>query len=265
MRKWIVCVLLLFGIMLLSCCQALLVDTETDELMIEALDTIQNGKKESFFALYWDDVLPMGDSQRTDLFKQMREYYIGEVVSWKKTSQNRSKDLTTQAEMITCVYQVITDNDEYRVQAVRKVSDEKSLLYALNIARNEEYLAATVPKGYLKDISDFSGLQWGLLIENVLAYAIIILTIVRCALDKIKIKALYIIMVLLQMMLTLTVSNGINFNFMVTPLGFAQHLIYPTGETVSSIMLPVGAIIYWSIRKNLIRKKAEKPPVEEVR
>lgn len=141
---------------------------------------------------------------------------------------------------------------------VRTSKDGENGLTGFNITTNSEYVAATTPSGTLSDMGNFNAGQWVLLGYTVLVYVFIILTIVRCAKDKIKLKPLFIIIILLQLMFTVThMPTRLNFNFMITPLGFARWLLYQDGSYVFTFFVPLGAIIYWCIRKMLMKEKPQ--------
>lgn len=267
--------LVLLGAMLLSGCnprQALLADPVAEELMVEALEAIKNGDEEGFRILFDKDVLPKGEDFSA-AFAQMKEYYGGEIVSWEAVSQTRATYPSQREEpykTVTIVYDLVTDLDTYRVVVTRVESEGQSRLFRLEIGRSEEYAAAVTPIGYLSDITRFTGLQWTLLLTNILAYGFVLVTVVRCLRDKIRRKPLYIILSLIQITFYKAASPVFSqFNFMFTPMGFASHLVYPNGGTATTVVFPLGALIYWMIRKKRIRRVSQSendvltPEIEE--
>jgi hypothetical protein len=237
---------------LFSSCQPIPPDTETDELMLTVLETVLNDKQEEFYSLFWQDVLSQDAEERTLAFGQMRDYFNGEIVSWDRLSLY--KHTAPQVVTVNCVYQVVTDYDTYHVQIIRRATNGESLVWSFNIARAEHDLTQTAPIGRLSDISQFTFFQWILFISNILMCGFITLTIIRCVRDKIKRKALFVIMTIVQFAFSLSVGSGVHTRFMIAPLSFAQHLVFPDGTTITTVTLPIGAIVYWLIRKVLIRK-----------
>ena len=248
-------VLILLAILLFSGCHSPLEDwqkdTQTDELMLNALSAIKSNNQEDFYALFWREVIEPDDE--TAFFIQVREYFKGEIKSWEPVS-----GLIITAQIIGCNYFVKTDHDDYFVSAARKEVNGEVLLYTLNITRASEqadYLARIPPKGFLKDIPRFNDVQWFFFIMGVLSYGFVIFMIVLCIRDKIKKKPLFILMMLVQATVTLRVGGGAFLYFGVTtPTVFSGHLIYPNGNKITTLLIPLGAIIYRSIRQKLIRK-----------
>ena len=96
-----------------------------------------------------------------------------------------------------------------------------------------------------------------ILLINLLVLGFIIITIVRCAKDKIRPKALFIILIICSLYFGApTVDGGVIFLF-----GF--WIGFRFSSTI--ILIPVGAIIYWCIRKKCILKTALRnaTPVQE--
>ena len=95
------------------------------------------------------------------------------------------------------------------------------------------------------------------MIINILIIGLMVISIVRCAKDKIRRKALYIVMILAGIYLGYSsVAGGgffIRYGFWIGWRG-TNFTVFPGGEFSVFFAIPLGAIIYWSIRKNLIRK-----------
>ena len=256
-KSLLLCVIIILsGIILLPGCGTLKVDASdpiTEELMLQALDAIQNDDIDGFKALFKEDVLTEGFTAK---FAELQSYYRGEVVSYEAVSKNTN--ITSGKESrktVTCVYQVDTTLDNYLVSVTRIEEGEISLLQGFTIVLNEEYTESVTPSGHFSDKAQYTSLQWVLFSLNFLAYGFVAFTITRCLRDKIRYKALFVIISLLQIVFSVTVSSSSFFiNFTITPIGLAGQLVYPAGETVTSILIPLGALIYWVIRKKIIRR-----------
>jgi len=94
------------------------------------------------------------------------------------------------------------------------------------------------------------------LLFNIALLAFVIVTIVRCAKDKIRLKALYIIISLLLLDISYYNINGDFGAGVGLFLGFraSSHLVDFAGNSATNILIPFGAIIYWLIRKKLIHR-----------
>lgn len=260
MRVKLLVVALVAALLLVGCgpLQQLFADPETDALLEEALQALRDDDIDGFAALFLPEALPESEEELHRLFGGMREYYQGELVSWGKVSQNRS--ITQDTETVSCIYAVKTDVENYRVEVVRVAGEAGNGLSTFSVTTADDHDTATTPVGNLGDIGRFTGGQWGLLIYTVLCYVFIIVTIIRCARDKIRLKPLFIIIILVQFSFVLARDGG-NFglNFLPTPLAWASLLLYPNGASVLTLILPAGAIAYWIFRKALIRR-AQRPP-----
>lgn len=254
----------IFGIILFSGCGTLKIDASdpmTEDLMFKALEAIRTDDEEGFKALFAEEMLPTGE-EFSAAFSKLQSYYRGEVISFKAVSKNTHTNSGAKpSKTITCVYQVDTNVDKYFISAIRAEDGEMSLLYGLTVVLKDEYTEANTPGGFFGDITQFTNVQWILMLTNFIAYGFVAFTIVRCLRDKIRRKVLFVIVSLLQIVFTVTIGpNSFFVNLMVTPVGFARQLLYPTEGTVTAILIPLGALIYLGIRKRLIRHATEIPP-----
>ena len=83
---------------------------------------------------------------------------------------------------------------------------------------------------------------------NLFVLGFIIITIIKCAKDKIRPKALFIILILCTLYFGVRIVNGEVFFSFGFWIGF--------NISSTTILIPVGAIIYWCIRKKRILKTA---------
>ena len=94
----------------------------------------------------------------------------------------------------------------------------------------------------------------GALIFSAAAIGFVIWMIVDCAKRKIGKKVLWIIIILLGVSITLTIGNGFNIKWMIG-LAIAFSSVSLSGGAVSfRLALPVGAIVYFILRKKLTKK-----------
>ena len=87
-----------------------------------------------------------------------------------------------------------------------------------------------------------------ILLINLFVLGFIIITIIKCAKDKIRPKALFIILIICSLYFGATIVDGdviLSFGFWI---GFRF--------SSTTILFPAGAIIYWCIRKKRILKTA---------
>ena len=247
-------VLLLSGCGLLQANATKMVsDPMSEALMLKALDSLNNNDKESFRALFEKGVLPEGE-EFSSMFTQIHKYYRGVIVSWEAKSKDTYTNNNAEPhKIVTCVYAVNTNIDAYLISITRVESGEQNLIRALNIVLSNDYKAAVTPTGYLSDIGHFSAFQWILLITNILVYGFIVFTIIKCLRDNIRRKVLFVIISIVQIAFTASIGPGsFHVGFSVTVAAFASQMVYPDGGTITTVVLPLGAFIYWGLRKKLI-------------
>ena len=87
-----------------------------------------------------------------------------------------------------------------------------------------------------------------ILIINILVFAFTVATVVRCVKDKIRRKPLFIILILFLLHFGVQNIDG-NVRFM-TGFWFGVRI------NNTSVTIPAGAVIYWGIRKRIIKNAA---------
>lgn len=241
----------------------LMEDPETDAMAEAALTALHNHDVEAFTGLFLPGVLPGDADEVARDFEGLADYYQGDFVSWVKTSQNReSRGGASPSETVSCVYEVTTEADTYRLEVVRVEADGQNALQYLYLISIGDYAAADTPSGRLLGMGGFNGGQWGLLAFSVLAFAFTIFTLVRCVRDKIRLKPVFVLIILLvQPAASLFWSaDGFNLSFGMALVPFSSWLIYPDGRNIFTLALPVGAAVYWFVRGRLGRKAGPAPP-----
>jgi disulfide bond formation protein DsbB len=99
-----------------------------------------------------------------------------------------------------------------------------------------------------------------MLFLNLLVIAFMIATIVRCYKDEIRLKWLFMLVILSLGYVGFSHVGGevfVSFGLWIG-LRFSAYEIYPGGDFAAIVVIPTGAIIYWCIRKWQIRKTAER-------
>ena len=91
---------------------------------------------------------------------------------------------------------------------------------------------------------------------NILIYGIILITIVRCVKDKIRLKIVFLIMIVFLIYFGTYVVDGdqiLTFGFWVG-WRFSEIGLASNGDLTAEIVVPAGAIAYWCVRKGLVKK-----------
>lgn len=111
--------------------------------------------------------------------------------------------------------------------------------------------------GTLETMKDATGAQWGFLLLNVIAIAFTVFALVDCSRQKIKKKALWILLLLLGFIsLGATISSTyFRLNFNIGWISAYSALIrYGSGTVVLRLMIPVGAILYFAMRRSVLKQ-----------
>lgn len=268
MKKKILAVIAALSLVLLCACGQMLeaaADTEVERLMLEAFDALEAGDADAFYALFAPEVLPEDDAEYAALFAGVRDYYKGTVVDYKLTSISKKSHASGGGTTLNVEanYTVTTSQDTYYTYVARLEDPNTSGLTGFNIVTQADYETAeeeSTPTGTLDTLGSFTLEQWMTFFLSLIVYGFTIFTLVRCLRDRIRLKPLFVIVVLAQFALTFTMSAdiGVQFSFMLRFLSMSRLLLYPGGGMVLTLTLPAGAIVYWFIRKSL--KKPEPPP-----
>lgn len=106
--------------------------------------------------------------------------------------------------------------------------------------------------------------QWAVLVLGLLVCGFVIWMVVDCCRRKIRRKVLWLLLIILgAMILSFTVSStSVNFRFNFGLYVQLSSLIrYGDGSTRLSLVVPVGAIIYFAMRKKLSAPKQPQPEI----
>ncbi len=116
-----------------------------------------------------------------------------------------------------------------------------------------------------KKAASFAPLNIGLIVFSVLAIAFSVWMLIDCIKRKIAKKPLWIILILLGVNLSLTLSaEKINFNWAIglfCKLSGVNANIYQNLLTIS-VLIPVGAIVYFIVRKHITKKEPQNNVIE---
>lgn len=111
--------------------------------------------------------------------------------------------------------------------------------------------------GALTTVGEFNLLQWALLIASALFIAFEVLMVLDCVKRTLNAKALWIILILLGHLKIYanTVAEGLSAGFRIGALlPYSRLLLYDGGAFDFTLVLPVGAIVYFFLRKWLTAK-----------
>lgn len=188
------------------------------------------------------------------------EDYTLELTSIYKNSSFTNGETVSST---TASYEVVAGEQTFIVNVQTNSAYEN--LCAFNIApfENTNYYYT----GTINSMKDATAVQWIMLALNMPIIGIAIFALIDCCRRKIKNKALWIIFIILGFAAigaTLSASS-IKFNINIGWITSYSALIrYGGGMTVFRLMLPVGAIVYLSMRNKLIKKNEAAAEVVQI-
>lgn len=162
---------------------------------------------------------------------------------------------------IQLTYSMTAEAGSYIVTAAKTEGYEG--LMGVHIAPEEQ--TTLHYSGTLGHMAGANAFQWGVLVLGVLTWAFVIWMVVDCSRQKIRKKALWLVLIILgATILTLTVSGGsvnLRFNFGLY-LQLSSLIRYGDGSAELALVVPLGAIIYCAMRKRLLQAEQQVPQPE---
>ena len=240
----------LAALLLFSACRALTPSLEGKQQVLDqfmqqviakdkdaAFDAIgyTGGAEQTAMDAFWDELLRIYDGA---------ESYKIEFVSWN-TTYSAGKQVTTVQ------YKVSADNDGTgQFSLTFDGQDNMTGIYITDV---------TVQKGPLILCA-----QIALFIWSILSLAFAIWMIVDCIKRPIRLKVLWILVICVSFVLTLTVAGAsFNTNFNIGWLFSFASLNVTASYFTLRLTLPLGALLYFFVRKKLKLKPDKNAPIPQ--
>ena len=196
-----------------------------------------------------------GFAEIIDYLGDFSTYEIGKATGYDYRLENG-----VSYEKVT--FLVDTDQKDFYIAVLKVNQSEK--IGGFNVA-----LAEDLSPSYTGTVTTMSGAtaaQWGVLIGGLALLGFAVWMLVDCARRKIRKKVLWLLLIIFGFV-SLSVSLGSMMNFSFN-IGFflstSTLRIYSNDATTLSLVIPVGAIVYFFLRKKLTRSaKAEAQPAVE--
>ena len=157
-----------------------------------------------------------------------------------------------KSRSISSVYEMTTRSSRIIV-SIKMDSQIGLCSFHLTPYENTDYHSI----GTLENMENATGVQWALLLLNVITIALTAFAIVDCCRQRIKKKALWLLLLILGFFsIGATISpTNFRFNFNLGWITAYSALIrYGSGTVMLRLMLPVGTIIYFVMRRSLLTK-----------
>lgn len=258
----VVCAALLGG-----CAQALvdsLDTTQQDAVMTAVFDAVENGDADTLAQHMSSEYIS------DDVIRQMIDtgsgYIEGTVKEYKKTGWyiNKSTNSGGQTTTLDLSYDVATDYEDYVVSMrLLQTGADSWEVVGFNVIRAAEFKV----NGAIINFDDIDMVQVAMLLVSAAELALMIVAIVVCARSKVRRKALWIVLiVLLHTGLSLKLSPaGFNFNIWLVNVSLTSLQKFIDGTRIYNILVPLGAILFLSLKKRLERSAAHHTMMQQYR
>lgn len=260
-KRTAVIVLLAVLVLLLSGCTALVQGFENEELRDHTdvmLNAVLMNDSDAAYTLVSDicsktEFEPVFD-EMYNLLKGVEGYELKLISIYKKSNFDNGKSVT----VTDSVYEMQTQGKKY-VVSVQKRSDVEKLssFYITPYEKTNLYYT-----GVIQNMKGASFLQWGFLLSNLVIIALMVFALVDCCRHKIKLKPLWIIIILLGALSLGATITATSFHFNFNLVWFAAYnafVRYGGGQVTVRLVIPWGIALYFVLRHWLIKK--DKPSI----
>ncbi len=192
-------------------------------------------------------------------YDQMRQALNGATTYTIKLNSFH-KNFQSDVTVITASYKVETDKGIFLIE-VASQSDNKHLtaFYIAPFEKTDLYYTGTL--GTMDGASLF---QWIMLLLNLISLAVIVFAIIKCAKADMRFKGLWIAIIAVGMLAIVYTTQGtiknLAFNFGFSFFGnYSALIVYGSGKTVCRVLLPIGAILFFALRKFIVNNQENTP------
>ncbi|MDE5697871.1 MAG: hypothetical protein K2I96_10765 [Lachnospiraceae bacterium] len=175
----------------------------------------------------------------------------------KLRSINTRKNVNKSGDYLICQaqYYVYTQAQDYTITLTYRCDDNGDGVYQFNLNAGAEPVLVS---GGFTTAGKNSALQWALLLLSVLSYLLIIVTVVDILRKRPRLFGVWLAAALSFIGFWIQAAPAsFHVGGSVTWFVFSSFKIYSTGGRQFVFALPVGAIVYWCLRKKLLSQKMQ--------
>ncbi len=253
--------IVIFVIILMGCANNYEVfkNEKVDNDLEQMISCIKNQDAEAAYALLYPNAA--SEAKFEAGFRELVSTYQGEEYTYQLSGiHTKSNKINSNAstKTIECQYKIDTEQESYVVNIVYLEDDGGAGIYTFSMKTYAEYMDYNTPIGKLPYFKEFNAVQWILLAVSLIFILFTILTLINCMKSKIKIKPLWMILIIIVYIwgyLTIDFNGNIKMGFQVSLISYSRLLLYPSGVVQFYFGLPLGSILYWILKKSLIKKE----------
>lgn len=233
---------------LLSGCGSTEKNSEAKLLTEKFIDAIIDNDPDAAYSLMTAGV---SRSDFDTFFVQLRNMFDGiNTYELKQTGWNAS--INNGVSSYKATFEMKADNGA-------KIQVETSLIEGYE---NIAHIYFTPIKVSSSDLPMLLPFKLGALLLSAAVLGFTVWMIVDCAKRNVYKKALWIILILVGISVSLSIGNGFHINWLVGLAIGGSSVKASAGVVTFKLMVPIGAIVYFAMRKKLT--KTEKAPTETI-
>ena len=247
-------VVILFFILcccVLTGCADLLKNEDMEQRVVFLIEAFNEDDADRIFLEMYPDVVTREEFDES--YEAVRELWeTSDEYTIKLKSINTKKNFNPSGDFSICQaqYYVYTQAKDYTITFTYRVDDSGEGLYQFHLN------VGTVPvlvSGGITTAGENSALQWALLIFSALSYLLVIVTVADILRKRPRLYGVWLIAALFFAAFRIQAAPA-NFHLggNVALLVLSAFKIYTTGSRNFVFALPVGAIVYWCMRKRLM-------------
>ncbi len=265
-KKLFIVFMVLVFVLLLSGCSALVQSFENKELRDHTdvmLNAVLMNDPDAAYTLV-SDICSKSEfdpvfSKMYDMLKDVESYELKLISINQKSSFNDGKGVTTTDS----VYEMKAQGKKYIVSVQKRSDFEKlSSFYVTPYEKTNLYYT-----GVIQNMKDASLLQWGFLLSNLVVIALMVIALIDCCRHKIKLKPLWVVIILLGALSLGATISASSFHFNFNLMWFAAYTAfvrYGGGQVTVRFVIPWGIALYFVLRHWLIKKEKPEHPSNEI-
>ncbi len=254
---WVVLIILVCCFM--TGCAGVLENESMDlevEKIIEALN--EDDADKIYSAMYPNAVTR---EEFDEAYEKIHKFWQKSDSHTKKLNAiNTKKTLNKSGNSVICEaqYYVYTQDNFYTIYLNYLSDDKGEGLYGFYLQVGAEPMLIS---GSFRTVRENSVLQWGVLLFGVLSYIFIIITVVDILRKRPRLFGLWLVAALAFFSLQIKrVPDNSYMGVAVNWFALSSYKIYNNGSWILFFAVPVGAIVYWCLRKKL-KPKQKKPQI----
>lgn len=226
------------------------------ERIIAALN--EDDADQIFLSMYPDAVTREEFDEAYEKIHQLWQKSDSHTIKLNAINMRKTLSNSGDSQICEAQYYIYTQDKFYTIYLTHLSDDKGDGLYGFYLKVGAEPMLIS---GSFTTARENSVLQWGILILGVLSYLFIIVTVVDILRKRPRLFGLWLAAVLTFFSLQIKVVPdnsymGVGVNWFV----MSSYKIYNNDSWILFLALPVGAIVYWCLRKKL-KPKQKKPQI----